>query len=138
MRDRKSNEIQTPPEIVKKMVDYLEPIKLEATYCEPCCWSAPFLREILERKLKKCYSYEDVLTAFKTCYGYEYHEDNLEEGRESLKSLLPHDKNVSLIVNTNLILMDGLTGKNPKTGEVAEMYNWKEERWERVNDEKEI
>lgn len=134
MRKKSTNETPTPTKIVKKMVDYLEPIKLEATYCEPCCWSTPFLLEILKRKLRLCYSYDDVLTAFKTCYGYEYHEDNLEEGKENLKSLLPYDKNISLIVNTNLILMDGLTGKNPKTGEVAEMYNWKEGRWEKVKD----
>lgn len=114
------------------MVDYLEPISLTSTYCEPCCGRAPFLKEILKRKLKLCYSYDDVLTAYKTLYGYELHEDNLKEGRENLKSLFPHDKNISIIVNTNLIQADGLTGKGDK------WYDWKTGKWEGVKDEKEI
>ena len=85
-RIRSRAEIQTPPWVVESMVDNLEPIELDKTYLEICCWDAPFLVEILKRKLKLCCSYDDILTAYKTCYGYEYESDNLQDGRERLKS----------------------------------------------------
>lgn len=128
MRNR-SNEVKTPDWVVKKMVDNLEPIELEATYCEICCWHAPFLEEILKRKLAICKDYDDVIQAYQTCYGYELYEDNLEEGREKLKSHFKDDLNISIIVNTNLVLMDGLTGKDPKTGEDTLFYDWKRGEW---------
>lgn len=129
MRVRTGGEVQTPDNIVKKMIDYIEPIELDKTYLEPCCWQAPFLKEILKRKLKLCHSYEDVLTAYKTVYGYELYEDNLEEGRRALKSLFADDINISIIVNTNLVLMDGLTGLDPRTGRPTEVYDWREHKW---------
>lgn len=129
-RLRSRAEIKTPEHIVKQMVDNLGEVTLDATYLEICCWGAPFLVEILKRKLKLCKDYEDVLTAYKTIFGYELQEDNLEEGREKLKALYPDDPNINLIVNTNLVLMDGLTQLNPKTGEKVKFYNWKNNRWD--------
>lgn len=129
-RKRSRAEVKTPEHIVKQMVDALGEISLDDTYCEICCWGAPFLVEILKRKLKLCHSYDDVLTAYKTVYGYELQEDNLEEGRDNLKAFYPDDPNINLIVNTNLVLMDGLTQLNPKTGEKVQFYDWKNNRWD--------
>lgn len=126
-RKRSTNEIRTPDWVVKKMVDYIEPIKLSATYLESCCWGAPFLMEILKRKLKLCKDYDDILTAYKTIYGYELHYDNLCEGRKNLKSFYPDDINISIIVNTNLVQGDGL--KND-----FKLYDWEKGEWSKLGE----
>lgn len=132
MRQRHGDEVPTPPDVVKHMVDNLEPIELDKTFLEPACWAAPFACEVLRRKLKLCKNDTDILTAYKTIYGTDLRADNLDEGKANMISLCPEERlknQVTEIVNRNFFLMDFLTKKHPQTGEFVKIYDWDKGEW---------
>lgn len=87
-RAAKYGEVFTPPHIVKKMVDCIgnegNEIKVNTTVLEPCCNYAPFLQEVLRRKLPQCKDVNDLVIAFSTVYGIELLDDNRQEALDEL------------------------------------------------------
>ena len=89
-RVKKYGEVFTPTWVVKKMCDMLEQENPNAwndigkTFLEPACGNGQFLVEILERKLDRCETVEQGLTALKSIYGIDIMQDNVEESKKRM------------------------------------------------------
>ena len=106
-RIKKYGEVFTPPKIVKQMVDMIEPdvSKPETTVLEPACGTGNFLVELLERKLARCESDEERITALTSLYGVEIQNDNTLICRTRMIMRMPEHlrEKAKEIVNRNIL-----------------------------------
>lgn len=119
-RVKRFGEIFTPAWLVKKMCDMLDDengghaFDIEKTFLEPCCGTGNFAVEIIERKLVKCKTPEDVRTAVASYYTIEIQQDNVEECRARVAALVFEkfpNVDVTDILDRNIVQGDFL---NPK------------------------
>lgn len=94
-RVSKFGEVFTPEHIVKDMCDLI-PSKIwqniDSTFLEPSCGNGNFIVEILKRKLSICHNSEEIIRAYKSIYGIDILQDNVEETKaRMLKMLLEVD-----------------------------------------------
>lgn len=129
-RIRKYGEVFTPEWLVKDMLDMLgrasterDAFGIHFTYLEPACGEGVFLIEILRRKLERCKSQDDILTALQSLYGIDIQENNVEKSRAALlqmvrDSLDPQRTEEAVrILQENIVAGNFLT-KRLNTGEV--------------------
>lgn len=84
-------EVFTNPREVKAMCDTIPQEvwqNIESTFLEPACGTGNFLAEILERKLKLCNSVKDGLKALGSIYGVDIQQDNVDECKIRLVTML--------------------------------------------------
>jgi len=80
-------EVFTAEREVKSMCDLIPKEmwdNIESSFLEPACGNGNFLVEILERKLKRCKTVEQGLTALQSIYGIDIQADNVEESKQRL------------------------------------------------------
>ena len=108
-RIKKTGEIFTPTDLVKKILDNLESnnscvfVDNKKTVIDPCCGNGQFLSEVLIRKLENNVSFEDALS---TIYGIDIMLDNIDICRERL---LCGQEQYRHIVERNIVCGDALT-----------------------------
>lgn len=110
LRRKQTAEDFTPIPLVNEMLDklpsdvFIDPSK---TFCDPAAGNGNFLVEILKRKLINIHP----LQSLQTIYGVELMEDNVEEMKERLLSLIPEKfhKEAKVILDHNIICHDALT-----------------------------
>ena len=140
-RVKEFGEVFTPDHIVKQMCDYCEPYisALDKKVFEPTCGNGNFLVEILKRKLgkiptsvknSKTHSRKNgvsklefyILLALSNIYAVDIQQDNVEESRERMRSIIfDFVKNIKTsiyflnavdeILRVNIILGDSLKRK---------------------------
>lgn len=126
-RVRDHGEVFTPAWLVKQMCDLLPPEmwEKEKTFLEPCCGTGNFLVEILSRKLERCRTREEALTALGSIYGMDILPDNVEDSRQRLKTIWatrwPMGEDVEAILQKNVICADALQ----KMEEMEKGGEWK-------------
>lgn len=102
-------EVFTPMKIVKEMCDNLvehgdsDVFMPEKTFLDPAVGTGNFLVEILERKLKHCKDWADVITSLQSMYAVDIQADNVEETRQRLFELT-----IKLVLEQNIIVGDFL------------------------------
>lgn len=112
-RVRDFAEVYTPAHIVSDMCDLIpddmwEP---ERTFLEPTCGNGAFLAEIFRRKLKRCSTEAEALTAIGSVYGVDIQLDNVQESRERMKKIIAEffpGLDASAILEKNIIQGDSL------------------------------
>lgn len=80
-------EVFTAEREVKAMCDLIPEEtwnNIESRFLEPCCGNGAFLREILDRKLKRCKTPKDGLKALNSIFGIDIQQDNVDESRQLL------------------------------------------------------
>ena len=118
-RKRSTQEIWTPPEIVKQMCDYLQSenkdenvFRPESTFLEPTCGDGNFVVEIYRRKLKNCTCRKDAETALASVCAIELQQDNMEVCKERVRALFSEygygDLDFDAVFKTNFIVDDAL------------------------------
>ena len=113
-RVREHGEVFTPAWLVKQMCDLLPPEmwEKEKTFLEPCCGTGNFLVEILSRKLERCSTREEALTALGSIYGMDILPDNVEDSRQRMKMIWaaqwPMGEDVEAMLQRNVICADAL------------------------------
>lgn len=110
LRRKQTAEDFTPIPLVNEMLDKLPPevfIDPSKTFCDPAAGNGNFLVEVLKRKLVNIHP----LQSLQTIYGVELMEDNVEEMKERLLSLIPEKfhKEAKVILDHNIICHDALT-----------------------------
>lgn len=83
-------EVYTPSRVVKDMCDVLPCGVWEdiaRSFLEPACGNGNILVEVLQRKLERCSSEAEGLTALSSIYGIDILADNAEEARQRLYGL---------------------------------------------------
>ena len=125
-RTRRLAEVFTPPEVVSKMIDYLHDENLNSRWLEISCGEAPFLVEVLKRKLRRVENFSDALDVLKNIYGYELQGDSLLIARAKIlqtfvdfaeksfgKLYITELHEVAEIISWNIWQMDGSTDAPP-------------------------
>lgn len=118
-RKRSTQEIWTPPEIVKEMCDLLQSENVkenvyrpESTFLEPSCGDGNFVVEIYGRKLKNCTCRKDAETALASVWAIELQQDNMEVCKERVRALFSEygyaDLDFESVFKTNFIIDDAL------------------------------
>ena len=110
LRRKQTAEDFTPIPLVNEMLDklpyevFIDPSK---TFCDPAAGNGNFLVEVLKRKLINIHP----LQSLQTIYGVELMEDNVEEMKERLLSLIPEKfhKEAKIILDHNIICHHALT-----------------------------
>ena len=95
-RIRKYGEVFTPEWMVESMLDDLERENPDEDVFRiwtvmgdlTGCGDGVFLTGIMRRKLKRCRSQEDILTALRNLYGIDIQEDNARKARASVLDLV--------------------------------------------------
>lgn len=83
-------EVYTKHREVCAMLDLIPNFTVTQTYLEPSCGNGAFLVEIIRRKLTLCKTEEDVVSAYKSVFGIDIQQDNVEESRQNMLSELPN------------------------------------------------
>ena len=110
-RRKETAEDFTPIPLVNEMLDKLPPEVFTdptKTFCDPAAGNGNFLIEVLRRKLDNGH---DPLQALSTIYGVELMDDNVEEMKERLLTLIPIElhRKAKNILKKNIICHDALT-----------------------------
>lgn len=95
-RIRKYGEVFTPDWVVEMMLDSLEKenpgedvFRLDSVMGDITgCGEGVFLTGILRRKLKRCQTQDDILTALRNLYGIDIQEDNVRKARAAVLDLV--------------------------------------------------
>lgn len=91
-RVSKFGEVFTPKHIVNDMCDLIPSEiwqNLDATFLEPSCGNGNFIAEILKRKLSICHNSDEIIRAYKSIYGIDILQDNVEETKTRMLKMLP-------------------------------------------------
>jgi hypothetical protein len=118
-RKRSTQEIWTPPEIVKEMLDLLQSenvkenvFRPDSTFLEPTCGDGNFVVEIYRRKLNNCTCRKDAETALASVWAIELQPDNMEVCKERVRALFAKygygDLDFESVFKTNFIVDDAL------------------------------
>lgn len=111
IRRKQTAEDFTPLELVNEMLDKLPSIVFtdpSKTFIDPAAGNGNFLIEVLRRKLQNSHP---PLQALSTTYGVELMQDNVEEMKDRLLTLIPkhfHLQGIE-ILNENIICHNALT-----------------------------
>lgn len=103
--------------------------RLDSTILEPSCGNGNFLLEIMRRKLCRCNTESDVLTAVSSIYGVDLLSDNVVEAKDRMYRLLEesgkpfNEAEVAVILNLNIQQGDMLTGKKAN-GKPIKFVKW--------------
>lgn len=93
-RVRDLGEVFTPPKIVRDMCNLIPKEiwnNIDATFLEPACGNGNFIVEILNSKLRKCKSIDDIIRAIQSIYGVDIMPDNIDECKcRMLNIILQH------------------------------------------------
>jgi len=106
IRIKATQEIFTPTEMVKDLLNTLDPnlfVDSEQPFIDPTCGDGQFLGEILIRKLENGHTFEQAL---ETIYGVDLMQDNVDLCRERL---LCGQEHLRHIVEKNIVCADALT-----------------------------
>jgi len=106
IRIKATQEIFTPTEMVKDLLNTLDPnlfVDSEQPFIDPTCGDGQFLGEILIRKLENGHTFEQAL---ETIYGVDLMQDNVDLCRERL---LCGQEHLRHIVERNIVCADALT-----------------------------
>ena len=95
-RIRKFGEVFTPEWVAEMMLDDLERENPDEDVFRvgsvmgdiTGCGEGVFLTGIMRRKLKRCQSQEDILTALRNLYGIDIQEDNVQKARKAVLALV--------------------------------------------------
>lgn len=133
-RRKKTQEFFTPYSLVNKMCDKVSEedwSDITKTVLEPSFGNGNFLVEIYARKLANCKNEEDVYTALSSVYGVELMEDNVQECKERVLSMIIRyssthnicldDKLIINILDENLVCSD--------------FFKWNFEEWRPMTEE---
>ena len=108
-RQKYTAEVFTPPKLVNEILDKLpkEVWESNKTFCDPACGNGNIVIEIYKRKILNSYN---ELESLKTIYGVDLMEDNIDELKKRLLSLIPEElhKKAKKILNKNFICHDAL------------------------------
>lgn len=116
-RVKKFGEVFTPSWLVKRMCNMLDEnneghaFDIEKTFIEPCCGTGNFAVEIITRKLQKCRTRDDVRIAVGSYYSVEIQQDNVNECKARIKSLVAQyfpNTDISDILDKNIVCGDFL------------------------------
>lgn len=91
-RVSKFGEVFTPAHIVSDMCDLIPADvwqNIDSTFLEPACGNGNFIAEILKRKLSICHNTDEIIRAYKSIYGIDIQQDNIEETKARMLSMLP-------------------------------------------------
>ena len=138
-RVRDIGEVFTPARVVRDMCNLIPKDvwqRIDATFLEPACGNGNFLNEILSRKLKRCKTLEECITALQSIYGVDIMQDNVDECRcrllgTILRALQDKEcvfwsdiKGIFDILEINIICGDTLTMLDCN-GEDLKFKDWK-------------
>lgn len=114
-RVKNFGEVLTPSNIVADMLDLVGKeyechlgqdsgdLPIEKTFLEPSCGTGNFLVQILERKLRRCKTDEDIFNAVSSIYGIDIQKDNVLESRlrmlELVEKLKPDEEFLKIIAD---------------------------------------
>lgn len=115
-RVSKFGEVFTPEHIVNDMCDLIPSDiwqNIDATFLEPSCGNGNFIAEILRRKLSICHNSDEIVRAYKSIYGIDIQQDNVEETKARMLKMLPEvDINTTIqvigILQNQIICGDSL------------------------------
>lgn len=106
-RVSKFGEVFTPAHIVSDMCDLI-PYEIwqniDATFLEPSCGNGNFIVEILKRKLSICHNSDEIIRAYKSIYGIDIQQDNVEETKTRMLKMLPEDTDINTTIQIIAIL----------------------------------
>lgn len=110
-------EVFTPSHIVNDMCNLIPDDvwkNINSTFLEPACGNGNFLIEIINRKLSYCKTEQDVLNAYKSIYGIDIQQDNVNESIERMKDVIPNfvsddvRKKIDFVLSHNIICGNSL------------------------------
>ncbi len=108
LRIKATQEIFTPTEMVKDLLDKLNPslfVDIDQPFVDPTCGDGQFLGEVLIRKIENGIPFEQALA---TIYGVDLMQDNVDLCRERL---LCGREDLRHIVEQNIVCADALKYK---------------------------
>ena len=106
IRIKATQEIFTPTEMVKDLLDKLDPILFadkDQPFLDPTCGDGQFLGEVLIRKVENGIDFEQALS---TIYGVDLMPDNVKLCQDRL---LCGQEHLRHIVEKNIVCADALT-----------------------------
>lgn len=97
------------------------------TILDPCCGIGNILLYAIKQRLKYCKSSDDIYNALSTIYGTELMEDNVEECRQNIISVIKDniefefdEVRVQAILERNIVCTD--------------TFKWDYEKWEPIKE----
>lgn len=121
-------EVFTAEREVNAMLDLVrqETERIDSRFLEPACGTGNFLVEILRRKLRLVHSDCEMLQAVCSIYGIDILQDNVEECRERLLTVITEHygqltgdllASTRYVLSRNILWGDALTLCTPKSNE---------------------
>lgn len=118
-------------DIMLKDVDQSLYIDFKKTFCDPCCGTGNIYIYILKKRLEHCKNDKDVYNAVQTMYGTELMEDNVEECKQKVITLLLRwsaSKNINLEDRKIISIID-------KNIICADTFNWDYDNWNEMSNQ---
>lgn len=125
-RVSKFGEVFTPEHIVSDMCDLIPTEiwqNIDSTFLEPSCGNGNFIVEILKRKLSICHNSDEIVRAYKSIYGIDILQDNVEETKARMLKMLPE-----VDINTTIQVIGILQNQIICGDSLQIMKKWEEQK----------
>lgn len=76
------------------------------TFCDPCAGIGNIYMRVLEKRLTHCKSNEDIELAVSSMYTVELMQDNVDEMKQRILSVLPDTRKIRETIEHNVICSD--------------------------------